>query len=375
MTKSNRNYKDAFDDYIGEEPLVKKEDKERFYRWLHQKEKKKSTSAHWRPKLATATLFVGAIVFSFIYLQDAFPQPEESDQPPVVEEEETIPFDQVREQLETIMSKYTVGMTKEEVQETFGQGKVYEGQSETDGSTYEAVEYQFIKTTNEKISLHPWSPDHVEYYINGDIGLSFNVVWEENGSSYAFARYLNEKGKRISTVDFSSDGSIYKDGKFIENDLYQIEASGFFVENVAASLQKAPEYISEEDLKTLQNLNIKPLSSTDRFQELLPHDYQYIKQMKSLERLYLKGYTLPMSVLKSLINLETLIIEDVQNLGFLEELAPLENLSYLDIHQTEITTVSGLVELKSLNQVVLNKGKVTDWEVLEENGIEVVESP
>ncbi|MBB6454884.1 intracellular sulfur oxidation DsrE/DsrF family protein [Salirhabdus euzebyi] len=368
-SNQNNNLKKSFDRYIGVEPLVKSTDKEKFHDWLQHKKKK--PTRHMIPRLATALLVV-LLVGAMYLLNQTIEQPNQVENPPVVENIR-VPFEKVEEKINQIMSTYTVGMTKEEVTALFGEGIPYEGQSELDGQPYEAIEYQFFGERDGDDLLHPFM-DGEEPYINGEIGLNFNIIWYENDRSFAFINYLDEQNE-YTRIQFGSDGQIHKDNEFLGNALYQLDATEYFVESIATALGKDAKAVTEEDLLRIEALTLKPSSSVYHA-NYMEQDHNYFKKMENLTSLAMTDMQLPIEVVVHFKNLTTLTYDNSGVLAKLEELNKLESLEEIILKEiyNQPLDISVLAESNSIRTIKVDDLEtVVGVEKLEEAGITVEE--
>jgi hypothetical protein len=140
-----KSLKDDFDRYIGKGNLVTTEDRMRFQQWKQGIERK--SNKYWLPRIATMILLIGISWLGFVAWTNQSSHPLE--QGADTENVAPIPPEQIRQTIEDIDTAFHVGMTKEEVEAALGKRGIYfTGESEVDGTPFEALEFHFLGSWN-----------------------------------------------------------------------------------------------------------------------------------------------------------------------------------------------------------------------------------
>ncbi|GAA0489623.1 hypothetical protein GCM10008986_14350 [Salinibacillus aidingensis] len=364
---NHKKLKQRFEEYIGPSKTVTQENKDRFYQWMEgaSDKKKIKKQKHLFPKLASAFLVLGLIMTGSSFID--FNQTD-SDMD-TESARERVPFEEVSSKISEIEANFSLSMTKTEAEHVFGEGISYTDKA----NGQEITEYHFLGTDKTK---HRQLEVKKAPFLSGDIGVNFRIAWKQDKADYAAIHYLDQN-KELANITYKSNGMVYKNDRFVRNALYPLDASSLLVKSIARSMGIQPEKIDEQKLKAIESLTLEP-SNSDRFGELLQKDFTYIRQMSRLETLQLKGIAVPIDTMIELSNLKKLVIDGStqlissgKNLGILSKMPDLEVI--------EITGVRSGLDLrvfessKSLEQVIVDKDKVVNWEMLEQAGIVVTD--
>ncbi|QHS21481.1 hypothetical protein GWK91_00250 [Virgibacillus sp. MSP4-1] len=367
---NHKKLKQRFEDYIGPSKTVTQENKDRFYQWMEgeraSNKKKIKKQKHLFPKLASAFLVLGLILIgsNFIHFNQT---DSDIDTKSVVGER--VPFEEVSNKISEIEAKFSLSMTKTEAENVFGEGITYTDKA----SGEEITEYHFLGTDKTK---HKQMEVRKAPFLSGDIGVHFKIAWKQDKANYAAIHYLDQN-KELANITYKSNGMVYKNNRFVRNALYPLDASSLLVKSIARSMEVQPEKIDEQKLKDIKSLTLEP-SDSDIFEELLQKDFTYIRQMSRLETLHLKGIAVPIDTIIELSNLKKLVIDGSTQLISSEKrlgiISKMPNLEVIEI--TEVKSgldLRGLASSKSLEQVIVDKDKVANWEMLEQAGIVVTD--
>ncbi|WP_181347686.1 hypothetical protein [Thalassobacillus sp. CUG 92003] len=288
------------------------------------------------------------------------------------EEPERVPFEQVQAKADDIQSQFQYGMTISQAKQAFGSGN-YSRRNVVDLGERMVGEYYHFAT--DDLSFNEEGDISLDQFKQGHIGLSFTLTFDSNdrvrSGSYT---YLAEDGETRRAVNFKSDGFVYVDGQAQSQKKYQIGFSGAMVEAIAQSAGKEPQNVTRQDLNQVGQLAVSHSGSGMLSVKATKADYY--NEMTGLSAITLERTVIPAEHLARIPNLERLTIRDAR--ADLNSFSNLDTLRYLDIRTPYVQpeNVSALLELDNLETVVLDKQELSgEWQQLEENGIDVLESP
>lgn len=373
----NRKIKEAIDRKISDRPLYTDSDRKRFYRNKHTPR----IPINWLPafpKVLTfllAFLLIGGGVY-FIGIESPFqspgvPQKETADkQAPLSEDSTRVDFEKVKNKAQEIKKSFHGELTLQEAENLFGEGITYERMNLSTNSSQ--LTSEFVYFTNERFNHAQNMAFSEDDFKKGKLGLLFEITWEnENQIKSAVLTYLNQNGELI-TERYNSEGFFEMNNSSIETDDNKLAMQDLVLQSMAYSLNENVEDLTARDLGRLSELTINASDSSGIFD--VNGDPDYFAKMENLTELTLNQARIPGDLMKFIPNLERVTFKGptLNDLSLVEE--GLNKIVFLNIKESSFRgNAEDILQLEQLQKVVLDKSVVTDWQQLEENGIQVFE--